>query len=42
MSVSEATVKVYMGRLMNRLEVRDRVQLLIRSAQLGLVDPRLD
>ncbi|GAB3842596.1 response regulator [Nesterenkonia populi] len=42
MSVSEATVKVYMGRLMQRLEVRDRVQLLIRSTQLGLVDPSLD
>ena len=41
MSVSEATVKVYMGRLMQRLEVRDRVQLLIRATQLGLVEPSL-
>lgn len=41
MMVSEATVKVYMARLMHRLEVRDRVQLLIRSAELGLVEPSL-
>ncbi|WP_022871931.1 response regulator transcription factor [Nesterenkonia alba] len=42
MMVSEATMKVYMGRLMQRLEVRDRVQLLIRATELGLVDPSLD
>ncbi|GAA1825990.1 response regulator transcription factor [Nesterenkonia flava] len=42
MSVSEATVKVYMGRLMQRLAVRDRVQLLIRATELGLVEPALD
>lgn len=41
MTVSEATVKVYMGRLMQRLNVRDRVQLLIRAAELGLVEPSL-
>lgn len=41
MVVSEATVKVYMGRLMQRLQVRDRVQLLIRAAELGLVEPSL-
>ncbi|WP_150460555.1 response regulator [Nesterenkonia ebinurensis] len=41
MLVSEATVKVYMGRLMHRLEVRDRVQLLIRGVELGLVEPSL-
>ncbi|WP_300342715.1 response regulator transcription factor [Nesterenkonia sp.] len=42
MMVSEATVKVYMGRLMKRLEVRDRVQLLIRATELGVVDPSLN
>ena len=42
MVVSEATVKAYMGRLMQRLGVRDRVQLIIRSAELGLVEPSLD
>lgn len=42
MSVSEATVKVYMGRLMQRLEVRDRVQLLIRATELGIVHPSLN
>lgn len=41
MTISEATVKVYMGRLMQRLKVRDRVQLLIRAAELGLVEPSL-
>ncbi len=41
MVVSEATVKVYMARLMQRLEVRDRVQLLIRAVELGLVEPSL-
>lgn len=42
MVISEATVKAHMGRLMQRLEVRDRVQLLIRATLLGLVDPSLD
>lgn len=42
MLVSEATVKVYMGRLMKRLDVRDRVQLLIRGVELGLVEPSLN
>ncbi|RJN31941.1 response regulator transcription factor [Nesterenkonia natronophila] len=41
MLVSEATVKVYMGRIMQRLDVRDRVQLLIRGVELGLVEPSL-
>ena len=42
MMVSEATVKAYMGRLMHRLGVRDRVQLLIRAVELGLVEPSLE
>ncbi|GAB3187055.1 response regulator [Nesterenkonia suensis] len=42
MIVSEATVKAYMGRLMQRLGVRDRVQLIIRATELGLVEPSLD
>lgn len=42
MVVSEATVKAYMGRLMQRLGVRDRVQLIIRATELGLVEPSLD
>ena len=42
MMVSEATVKAYMGRLMYRLDVRDRVQLIIRATELGLVDPSLE
>ncbi|GGE71548.1 response regulator transcription factor [Nesterenkonia cremea] len=42
MMVSEATVKAYMGRLMQRLGVRDRVQLLIRAVELGVVEPSLE
>lgn len=42
MMVSEATVKAYMSRLMQRLSVRDRVQLLIRAVELGLVEPSLE
>lgn len=42
MMVSEATVKVYMGRIMKRLDVRDRIQLLIRGVELGLVEPSLN
>lgn len=42
MLVSEATVKAYMGRLMQRLGVRDRVQLLVRAVELGLVEPALE
>ena len=42
MIVSEATVKVYMGRIMKRLDVRDRIQLLIRGVELGLVEPSLN
>lgn len=42
MMVSEATVKAYMGRMMQRLGVRDRVQLLIRAVELGLVEPSLE
>ena len=40
--VSESTVKANLTRIMAKLEVRDRVQLIIRAAQLGLVTLALD
>lgn len=40
--VSESTVKGNLGRIMDKLEVRDRVQVIIRAAQLGLVTLSLD
>lgn len=35
--LSEATVKSHMGRIMAKFEVRDRVQLLIKATQKGLI-----
>jgi DNA-binding NarL/FixJ family response regulator len=35
--LAEATVKTHMGRIMDKWGVRDRVQVLIHAAQLGLV-----
>ncbi|QCU78922.1 response regulator transcription factor [Citricoccus sp. SGAir0253] len=40
--VSESTVKSNLTRIMDKLEVRDRVQVIIRAAQLGLVTLSLD
>lgn len=37
MFVSEATVKSHLGRITAKWRVRDRVQVLIRATQLGLV-----
>lgn len=41
MTISEAAVKGHLSRLNRRLDARDRVQLLIRATQLGLVSPRM-
>lgn len=41
MFVSEGTVKAYLGSACRRLDVRDRMQLLIRCCELGLVRPGL-
>lgn len=40
--LSEATVKAHLGHIMSKWEVRDRVQVLLRAAQTGMVsiDPR--
>ena len=37
MFVSEATVKSHLGRITAKWGVRDRIQVLIRATQLGLV-----
>lgn len=37
MFVSEATVKSHLGRITAKWNVRDRIQVLIRATQLGLV-----
>ncbi|SDB80674.1 DNA-binding response regulator, NarL/FixJ family, contains REC and HTH domains [Raineyella antarctica] len=41
MGVSEGSVKAYLGRICEKLEVRDRLQALIRAYELGLVKPKL-
>lgn len=41
MFVSEGSVKLYLGRACEVLGVRDRVQLLVRAVELGLVTPGL-
>jgi DNA-binding NarL/FixJ family response regulator len=38
--IAEATVKTYLGRLRAKLDVRDRVQLVIFAYDNGLVAPR--
>jgi DNA-binding NarL/FixJ family response regulator len=40
--ISESTVKANLSKIMDKLEVRDRVQVIIRAAQLGLVTLSLD
>ena len=39
--LSESSVKSYLSKLCMRLGVRDRVQLVVRAVELGLVRPRL-
>lgn len=42
MVLTEGAVKAHFGRLCARFGVRDRVQLLIRATQLGLIEPQLE
>lgn len=41
MYLSEASIKTYLNRIIHKLGVSDRVQVLIRCYELGLVNPSL-
>ncbi|SFC49073.1 two component transcriptional regulator, LuxR family [Nocardioides terrae] len=40
MFLSEATIKTHVGRVLSKLELRDRVQLVVYAYEVGLIRPR--
>jgi len=39
LALSEATVKTHVGRVLDKLGVRDRAQAVIYAYESGLIDP---
>ena len=37
--LSEATVKSHVGRILSKLELRDRVQIVVFAYETGLITP---
>ena len=37
--LSEATVKTHVGRILAKLDLRDRVQVVVFAYEIGLVQP---
>ena len=37
--LSEATVKTHIGRILSKLELRDRVQIVVFAYETGLITP---
>jgi DNA-binding NarL/FixJ family response regulator len=37
--LSEATVKSHVGRILSKLELRDRVQIVVFAYEAGLITP---